>query len=167
MSYFDKFNQAARDVLARAEFEAVQRDHAEFGPEHLLAAMHRGGTGIAGRALQNQGLSDDRLRLALDHLPDSTMSESVGHARLSDRAKRLLALTVEEWHALGHPEIGPAHLLLGLCREEVEAGCGVLTSVGLEPEQVRAEVLRSFEQRGPEGSLVRRIIGRVTRKGRA
>ena len=127
MSYFEKFNQAARDVLIRAEFEAIQRDQAQFGPEHLLAAMHRGGSGIAGRALRTLGLREDRLRLVLDHSVDASKPEVLGGAALSDRLKRVLAATVEEWRALGHPEIGPAHMLLGLCRDEERHRSGVLT----------------------------------------
>jgi ATP-dependent Clp protease ATP-binding subunit ClpC len=161
VSYFDKFNQAARDVLVRAEFEAIQRDQAQFGPEHLLAAMHHGGAGIAGRALRTLGLREDRLLLALDHGVDATRPEMPGGAALSDRLKRVLAATVEEWRALGHPEIGPAHMLLGLCRDEEQHRSGVLASIGLEPEQVRAEVIRLFEARGPERGVIRRFVSRL------
>lgn len=60
----------------------------------------------------------------------------------TEPARRVVTSAHEEAKALGHGDIGSEHLLLGLVREQESLARGVLESLGITLERVRAEVVR-------------------------
>jgi ATP-dependent Clp protease ATP-binding subunit ClpC len=65
-----------------------------------------------------------------------------GEVGLTPRAKRVIELAIDESRKLGHHYIGTEHLLLGLADEGEGIAIGVLQSVGVDADRIRAEVLR-------------------------
>ena len=66
----------------------------------------------------------------------------MGEIGLTPRGKRVIELAVDEARRLDHHYIGAEHLLLGLIREGEGIAAGVLESLGVSLEKVRAEVLK-------------------------
>jgi ATP-dependent Clp protease ATP-binding subunit ClpC len=66
--------------------------------------------------------------------------QTLGEMRLTPRAKRVIQLSVDEAHRLGHSYIGTEHLLLGLVRERGGVAVRVLESLGATPEKIRSAV---------------------------
>src|SRR5207247_3380340 len=64
-----------------------------------------------------------------------------GEIGLTPRAKRVIELAVDEARRLNHHYIGTEHLLLGLVREGEGMADGVLESLGVSPEKVRAQII--------------------------
>jgi ATP-dependent Clp protease ATP-binding subunit ClpC len=62
--------------------------------------------------------------------------------RFTDRARRVLVLAQEEARLLGHPMIGPEHILLGLIAEGRGVAATVLGDAGVDLERAREEVDR-------------------------
>ena len=62
--------------------------------------------------------------------------------RFTERARQVVVLAQDEARALKHNRIGTEHLLLGLLRDEEGIAARALTSLGLELEFVRAQVVR-------------------------
>src|SRR5262249_50679212 len=60
------------------------------------------------------------------------------------RAKQVLMLSVDEAWRLGHAHVGTEHLLLGLIREDQSIACGILESLGVGMEAVRAQTLQAL-----------------------
>ena len=60
--------------------------------------------------------------------------------RFTDRARKVRALANHEAQRLDHNYVGTEHLLLGLVKEGTGVGANVLKNMGLNLEQVRAEV---------------------------
>ena len=61
--------------------------------------------------------------------------------RFTDKARQAVVLAQEEARRLGHPEVGPEHLLLGLLAVDGEsAATGVLTGLGIPLDDLRREV---------------------------
>ena len=67
---------------------------------------------------------------------------------LTPRAKKVIELAVEEARRLNHNYIGTEHLLLGLVREGEGIAAGVLESLGVNLEKVRAQVIQVVNQSG-------------------
>ena len=61
---------------------------------------------------------------------------------MTDRAKKVLELSLREALQLGHNYVGTEHILLGLIREGGGVGAKALTELGLELTKVRQEVIR-------------------------
>lgn len=64
--------------------------------------------------------------------------------RFTERARQVVVLAQDEARMLHHGHIGTEHLLLGLLREEEGLAARALAILGVEIEQVRAEVIRSI-----------------------
>ena len=61
--------------------------------------------------------------------------------RFTDKARQAVVLAQEEARRLGHPEVGPEHLLLGLLAVDGEsAATGALTGLGIPLDDLRREV---------------------------
>src|SRR3972149_3488659 len=72
--------------------------------------------------------------------------------KFTERARRVLTLAQEEAQRFNHNYIGTEHLLLGLVREGEGIAAGVLESLGVSLEKVRAEVTRILAQSMPQGA---------------
>src|SRR6266567_6005045 len=72
----------------------------------------------------------------------------LGEIGLTPRAKKVIELAVDEAHRLNHHYIGTEHLLLGLVREGEGIAAGVLESLGVNLEKVRAHTIQALSQAG-------------------
>src|ERR671939_566439 len=140
---FDKFTERARKVLQLAQEEAQRFNHNYIGTEHILLGLVREGDGVAARVLNNLGIELHKVRSAVEFIIGRGDRMVMGEIGLTPRAKKVIELSVEEARRLNHQYIGTEHLLLGLAREGVG---GVLESLGVSLDRVRAEVLAVLSQ---------------------
>src|SRR5205823_2283291 len=138
---FDKFTERAREVLQLAQGEAQRFNHNYIGTEHLLLGLVREGDGVAARVLNNLGIELHKVRSAVEFIIGRGDRMVMGEIGLTPRAKRVIELAVDEARRLNHHYIGTEHLLLGLVREGEGIAAGVLESLGVSLEKVRAQVI--------------------------
>src|SRR5690349_1175095 len=145
-SNFDKFTERARKVLSLAQEEAQRFNHPYIGTEHLLLGLVREGEGVAARVLTNMGVQLPKVRSAVEFIIGRGEGAVIGDIGLTPRAKKVLELAVDEGRRLNHHYIGTEHLLLGLVREGEGIAAGVLESLGVNLEKVRAQVMQVVSQ---------------------
>ena len=115
-SRFEKFSERARKVLALAQEEAQRFNHSYIGTEHILLGLSREPEGIASRVLEVLGIDGKRIRTAVEFIVgqgDNSAREDIG---LTDRAKKVIELAVDEARKLNHHYIGTEHILIGILR---------------------------------------------------
>ncbi len=115
---FDKFTERARRVLSLAQEEAQRFQHNYIGTEHLLLGLVREGEGVAAQVLRNLGVELNKVRSAIEFIVGRGDRIVLGESGLTQRAKKVIELAVDEARRLNHHYIGTEHLLLGLAREE-------------------------------------------------
>ncbi len=147
---FDKFTERARRVLTLAQEEAQRFNHNYIGTEHLLLGLVREGDGVAAKVLSNLGVELGKVRSAVEFIIGRGDRAVLGEIGLTPRAKKVIELAVDEARRLNHHYIGTEHLLLGLVREGEGIAAGVLESLGVNLERVRAETTRILSQSGPQ-----------------
>lgn len=143
---FNKFTERARKVLTLAQEEAQRFQHNYIGTEHLLLGLEREGEGVAAKVLTNLGVQLGDVRQAVEFIigrGDHTVQGEIG---LTPRAKKAIELAVDEARLMKHHYIGTEHILLGLMREGGGIAAGVLNSMGVKAEQVRAEILKVLSE---------------------
>ncbi|HEX9039302.1 MAG TPA: ATP-dependent Clp protease ATP-binding subunit [Ktedonobacterales bacterium] len=145
---FDKFTERARKVLSLAQEEAQRFNHNYIGTEHLLLGLVRENDGVAAKVLSNLGVELNKVRSAVEFIIGRGERLVLGDIGLTPRAKKVIELAVDEARRLGHHHIGTEHLLLGLVREGEGIAAGVLESLGVNLEKVRAEVATVLNQSG-------------------
>ena len=143
---FDKFTERARKVLTLAQEEAQRFNHNYIGTEHLLLGLVREGDGVAARVLSNMGVQLPKVRSAVEFIIGRGDTMVMGEIGLTPRAKKVIELAVDEARRLNHHYIGTEHLLLGLVREGEGIAAGVLESLGVNLEKVRAQVMQVVSQ---------------------
>ncbi|MDO8491449.1 MAG: Clp protease N-terminal domain-containing protein, partial [Dehalococcoidia bacterium] len=149
-SRFEKFTERARRVLTLAQEEAQRVNHNYIGTEHILLGLVREGESVAARVLNNLGVELPKVRAAVEFIIGRGEHPVPGEIGLTPRAKKVIELAVDEARRLGHHYIGTEHLLLGLLREGEGVAAGVLESLGVNLEKVRAEINRILAQSTPE-----------------
>ncbi len=148
---YQNFTENARKVMSLANKEALRFNHDYVGTEHVLLGLIRVGTGVAAHVLRNLNVDSRSIRLEVEKMvPPGPETMTMSQLPFTPRAKKVLELSVEEAHALGHNYVGTEHLLLGLLRENDGVAARVLMNLGLKLDRVRQEVLNLVGADVPE-----------------
>ncbi len=143
----NKFTERAKKVLVFAQDEATRFNHNYLGTEHLLLGLLREGEGIAAQVLRRRGVELNTVRHAVAFVIGRGDHKVVGDIPLTPRVKRAIELSIQEASRLGHTyHLGTEHLLLGLVREGEGIAAGILESLGVDLEKVRAQVVQLVSQ---------------------
>ena len=147
---FERFTDRARRVVVLAQEEARTLNHDYIGTEHLLLGLIHEGQGVAAKALESLGISDEAVTQRIDEIVGrGTKPARSGHIPFTARAKKSLELSLREALQLGHNYIGTEHILLGLIREGEGPGAQVLTGLNADLDTVRERVVELV--RGHQG----------------
>ena len=152
---FERFTDRARGVLVLAQEEARLLNHPFIGTEHLLLGLIHEGDGVAGRALNQLGISLEVVREAVEGIVGLFENPPIGSPPFTERAKKVMELSLRDGLQLGHNYIGTEHLLLGIAREGKGVAVQALKSCGADPERVRQQVLTllgSYEEAAGPGA---------------
>ena len=151
-SRFEKFSERARRVLSLAQDEAQRFNHNYIGTEHILLGLVRETEGVAARVLDGLSVDLTKVRSAVEFIIGRGERPAQGEIGLTPRAKKVVELAVDEARRMNHTYIGTEHLLIGLLREGEGVAAGVLESLGVNLEKVRAETHRILSNSGSGGS---------------
>jgi ATP-dependent Clp protease ATP-binding subunit ClpC len=154
---FERFTDRARSVLVLAQSEARRLDHHAIGTEHILLGLIHEDGGVAAKVLKSLSVSLGAVREKVDEVREKA-EETLGAAGtpptgsppFTQRAKKVLELSLREALQLGHSYIGTEHMLLGLVREGEGVGAQVLQSLGADLDTVRHKVIQLLS--GYEGA---------------
>ena len=147
-SRFEKFSERARRVLSLAQEEAQRFNHNYIGTEHILLGLVRESEGVAARVLSSLTVDLAKVRSAVEFIIGRGEKPPQGDIGLTPRAKKVVELAVDEARRMNHTYIGTEHLLIGLMREGEGVAAGVLESLGVTLDKVRAETHRILSQTG-------------------
>jgi ATP-dependent Clp protease ATP-binding subunit ClpC len=148
---FERFTDRARRVIVLAQEEARMLGHNYIGTEHiLLGVIHEGG-GVSGAALDTLGVTLDGAREQVASIVSPGKEALSGHIPFTPRAKTVLELSLREALNLGHSNIGPEDVLLGLIREGGGVASVVLLNLGVSGDRAWETVLGLLRERGEGG----------------
>ncbi len=142
----NNFTPRAQQVLALARKEADRFNHSYIGTEHVLLGLIKLGQGVAVSVLQRMGLELESVRMEVEKEvgtgPDGKNSTNIPY---TPRVKKVLALANKEAKQLNHSYVGTEHILLGLLREGEGMAARVLTSLSVDLQTTRNEVLAEID----------------------
>jgi len=152
-----RFTERARIIINYASEEAIKLNHDQIDTEHLLLGLVHEGQGIAARALQELGVSLEKLEIEVKKMvkKPSMFSDSRRSVDFSPAAKQVLQYAMEEAHRLEFDHVGTEHILLGLIRERNGVAGIALNKFGINLEKVR-RVLK-YQPTGTAAPTTRRV----------
>ena len=139
---FERFTDRARRVVVLAQEEARMLGHNYIGTEHILLGLIHEGEGVAAKALESLGVSQEAVRQQVEEIVGQGERVPSGHIPFTPRAKKVLELALREALQLGHNYIGTEHILLGLIREGEGVAAQVLVKLGADLNRVRQQVIQ-------------------------
>jgi ATP-dependent Clp protease ATP-binding subunit ClpC len=139
---FERFTDRARRVVVLAQEEARMLNHNYIGSEHILLGLIHEGEGVAAKALESLGISQEAVRQQVEVIIGQGQHAPSGHIPFTPRAKKVLELSLREALQLGHDYIGTEHILLGLIREGEGVAAQVLVKLGADLSRVRQQVIQ-------------------------
>ena len=149
---FERFTDRARRVVVLAQEEARTLNHNYIGTEHILLGLIHEGEGVAAKALESLGISQEAVRQQVKEIIGQGQQAPSGHIPFTPRAKKVLELSLREALQLGHNYIGTEHILLGLIREGEGVAAQVLVKLGADLNGVRLQVnqlLQGYQGKEP------------------
>jgi ATP-dependent Clp protease ATP-binding subunit ClpB len=128
---FDKLTVKAQEAVVRAQELAQERNHAEVGPLHLLAALLNEEEGVFTPLLQKIGANADRIKQIVEgelrRLPSATGTQ----LNMSRALQDVFTQAQKEADRLKDEYVSTEHLLLALAQTKSEAK-EVLTVNGVD-----------------------------------
>lgn len=110
---FEKFTPEARRVVVLAQEDARELNHHFIHPEHLLISLTRD-EGIAGEALDSQYFDTAELQDMTTARLGRDLRAPAGNIPFTKQSRSVLERAHELHLKLGHPKVGPEHILMAL-----------------------------------------------------
>ncbi|PRQ37756.1 putative ClpA/B family, UVR domain, P-loop containing nucleoside triphosphate hydrolase [Rosa chinensis] len=139
---FERFTDKAIKVVLLAQEESRRLGHNFVGTEQILLGLIGEGTGLPSKVLKSSmGINLKEARIQVEKIIGRGSGFIAVEIPFTSRAKRVLELSLEEARQLGHNYIGSEHLLLGLLREGEGVAAVVLANSGVDPCNIRTQVI--------------------------
>jgi ATP-dependent Clp protease ATP-binding subunit ClpA len=151
---FERFTEAARQVVVLAQEEARGLKHNYIGTDHILLGLLRAEDGTAARALESLGVGLEGVRAHIRRIVGTGEEVSAQQIPFTPRTKKVLELALREALSLNHNYIGTEHILLGLVYENEGVASRILLEYYADSQTVRNEVLRLLGEPPPESRVV-------------
>jgi ATP-dependent Clp protease ATP-binding subunit ClpA len=152
---FERFTEGAKQVLTRAQEEAVAWGRQYIGTEHLALALCGDKEGVAGRVLADLNVTYEAVEAQVSSLLSRSTSTQVELIIPTSRVKRIVELAFQEATIAGDEFVGSEHLLLALLVEAEGAGAMALDQLGATLPKVRRAVRAMLDDRPPQQGAVR------------
>jgi ATP-dependent Clp protease ATP-binding subunit ClpC len=148
---FLPFTSPARGAVGVAFGEARRDGHRHWGPGHLLLGLTAQDQGMAARALQRLGISQEQVRQQAGQITAGNRPQA-GSASQARPPAGLIQAVLAEAAAHCDYHIGTDHLLLALFRADDQTAAQALARLGTGESQVRSMVSALQAESGPERS---------------
>lgn len=139
---FEYFTDKAVKAVMLAQEETRRLGHNLVGTEQILLGLIGEGTSVAAKVLTDQGVTLDKARKEVEKIIGRGSRFVPTQIPFTPKVKRVFEQAFEEARQFGHNYIGPEHLLLGLIREETGVAAKVLDNLGVDPANIRTQVIK-------------------------
>ncbi|RZC63264.1 hypothetical protein C5167_025015 [Papaver somniferum] len=128
--------------ILRAHEEAKRLGRNYIGPEQILLALIGEKSGIAATVFRIMGINLNDARVEVEKIIGRGNGSVAIKLPIPSHAKRILEHSLEAARKLGHNNIGPEHLLLGLLGDGEGRVARVFENLGAAPNDIHALVIQ-------------------------
>jgi len=152
----DIYTPRVRRIFQIAKIEAKRLHNDHIGPEHILLAIIKEGSGIAIGILKNMGVNIYDLKKAIE----SSITETSGgvappnlslESGMDKEAQEVIKNAAEESRMFGHTYIGTEHLLLGILKVKESLAAQMLLNFGVDFADAKRTIIQLFSEMPHKG----------------
>jgi len=147
---FERFTDRSRRVVVLAQEESRMLGHNHIGTEHLLLGLIHEQPGVAGQVLASAGITVEAARVQVREIVGPGSKAPTGHIPFTQRAKKVLELSLREALEQRKSYIGTEHILLGLIRDPDGVGAQILERLGASLPALRQQVIEAAKAAPPD-----------------
>lgn len=156
-----EFTKQAEQVLNIAKSLAKKFHHPYIGTEHLLLALRREFTGVAGQVLVTNHVEEDKIIKIISDLISPAQEVKVKTLEFSPRLEFLLDNAFQEAVYLKSEKIGTEHMLLAMIKDGDCVATKILVTLNVNLGKVQDDILdtiganpKEYFEEGMEGGRV-------------
>ena len=138
----DRLTERAKIAINLAAEAALELGHNYVGTEHLLIGLIREGDGVAGKILEANQITDDKVIDRIAALIGTGEPIMEGNPEATPRTKRVFEHSYVEARRLGHNYVGTEHLLIAILRESESIAVKILFDLDIYPQKLYNEIMR-------------------------
>ena len=150
------FTNSANEVLVNAAKISKKLRIGYIGTEHILVGMLQEKVGVAGRVLEDNGVTLDKIMDMIQELivPEKgvVVKDKDGY---SPRAKELLETAIDQAERFQSEEVGTEHMLLAMLLIGDNVGLRLLNTLGISVQKVYFDTIVAM---GEDPSIIKREI---------
>lgn len=135
------FTQQARKAIVKAQEETERMGQSYIGTEHLLLGILETEESRGSRILKEMGITIEPLQKRISEIVRNHAARSNKEIIFTPRAKRVIALALEQAMQLHTKLIGTEHLLLGITLESEGVAAHVLAEFYGRPDKAYQTVM--------------------------
>ena len=136
----NKFTAKATNVLNKSLHLAAQMGHTYIGSEHFLLALSDESESVGAKLLEGRGVGFEAVRSAIIERIGTGEPTSITPSDLTPRAKHIIEASAHHSTRLSGTYIGTEHILLALCDEPDCSALAILSSLGVDPDELSADI---------------------------
>ena len=145
----NRFTQKAQDALEKARSQALALGHTYIGTEHLILGILSSDS-VGKKLLEDKKIFYKDVYAKLVEIA-GTGNENASYIReLTPKCKRVIELSAIFAKRFDSISIGSEHLLLGICEDGESVGARILAFIGLNLQQMKAEITAILDGTGKE-----------------
>ncbi|MEE1014174.1 MAG: ATP-dependent Clp protease ATP-binding subunit [Clostridia bacterium] len=148
----DRLTERAREAISLAAESALELGQNYVGTEHLLVGLIREGEGVAGKILEDNGLTDTKVLDKIAAMVGTGEPIPSGQPEATPRTKRVFEHSYIEARRLGHNYIGTEHLLIAMLREGESLAVRILVELGVQPQNLYNDIMQLLSESNEGGS---------------
>ncbi len=138
-----EFTAQAERVLATAKSLAKKWNHPYVGTEHLLLALRKEFTGVAGQVLAMSSVDEDRIIKVIEELVAPVQGVKRRRIESSPRLEFLLSNALQEATRQNSEKIGTEHMLLAMIKDADCVGTRILATLGVDLVKLQEDILET------------------------
>ena len=144
MYRFTGFTQKANDALNNAITAAENLGHTYVGSEHILLGLLKESGGMAYTALSAKKVSYSEVEAIIKSSMGIGSPTVLSPNDFTPRAKNIIDTAIIQGRGMGHSYIGTEHILMGIIREGTGAATEILTSMGVQPQDLLRDLTNAL-----------------------
>ena len=139
-----EFTKQAEQVLNIAKNLAKKFHHPYIGTEHLLLALKKEFTGVAGQVLAMNHVEEEKINKIIDELISPVQQVKQKTVEMSPRLEFLLDNAFQEAVYLKSEKIGTEHMLLAMLKDVDCVATRILVTLNVNLAKVQEDILEAI-----------------------
>ena len=141
-----KFTKSANKALEIASEIAIKLGHNYVGTEHLLYGLAGEKTGVAGRVLEKQDVTTEKI---LDDIETLIGKNEDGVDRtlgFTPRSKKVFESALKESKKIDSEYIGTEHILIAIIKETDSIAARIISDLGIDIQSMYNEIIQVLDE---------------------